>query len=194
MEEVEQSGESRAAVAWVKALTARQTSLSSTVVAASTDSLRQATAIERAVCAEALFARGLWPERVDELLNEALSIQGPPGMALGLRAVVRMQRGQFARALTDAEAAIRLSPNEASGYYARGRMRSELAPAAGVRDLERAAQLSGRRDAAMLHDLAKAYFAMGRKTDAVSTEREAAKLRPADGEIRAQLHEWESGR
>src|SRR5262249_14756599 len=158
-------GESRAVAAWVKALTARQISLSSTVVAASTDSLRQATAIERAVCAEALFARGLWPARVAELLNEALSVQGPPGVALRLRAVVRMQRGQFSRALTDAEAAIRLSPNEASGYYARGRMRSELAPATGVRDLERAAQLSGRRDATMLHDLAKAYFAMGRKTE-----------------------------
>jgi tetratricopeptide (TPR) repeat protein len=194
MDHVEPSAESRATIAWIKSLGARRAALSATVIAASGEALSRSTAVERAVCAEALHARGLWPERVEQLLDEAINVKAPAGIALGLRAVIRMKRGQFSRALRDAEAAISLSPNEASGYHARGHVRSEQSPAAGVKDLERAAQLSGRRDASVLHDLATAYFAMGRKTEALSAEREAAKLRPADGEIRAQLREFENGR
>jgi tetratricopeptide (TPR) repeat protein/transglutaminase-like putative cysteine protease len=191
---VEPTAESRRAVAWIKALSARRIALSPIISAASTDSANQQIAIERAICAEALFLRGLWPDQVDRLLSEAIINKTPIGLPWGLRAQLRVKRGQFAAALRDAELAISLSPNEPNGYHARGRVRAERAQPGALDDLERAAKLSERRDAVILNDLATAYFSAGRKTEAVAAQREAAKLKPDDGEIRDQLREFENAK
>jgi Flp pilus assembly protein TadD len=74
----------------------------------------------------------------------------------------------------------------------RGRIRLERAQAGAIADLERAAQLTGTKDPAVLHDLAAAYLAAGRKAEALPLQREAAKLNPQDRSIREQLREMES--
>jgi tetratricopeptide (TPR) repeat protein len=191
---IEPTPESRKVLAWVKSLGIRRVALNPAVTAASADTATQPTAVERAVCAEALHSRGLWPERVDRLLDEAISDKTPAGPALGLRALIRIQRGQLTAGLRDAELAVSLSPTESNGYHARGRVRCERAQDGGVQDLERAAQLSDRRNASVLSDLASAYFNAGKKTEAVTTQREAARLKPDDVAIRDQLREFESAK
>ena len=52
--------------------------------------------------------------------------------------------------------------------------------------------MSGIKDASLLHDLAAAYLAAGRKAEALPLQREAAKLNPQDRAIREQLREMES--
>jgi tetratricopeptide (TPR) repeat protein len=191
---IEPTPESRKVVAWVKSLGTRRTALNPAVTPASADTDTQPTAVERAVCADALHSRGLWPERVDRLLDEAISGKTPVGSALGLRALIRIQRGQLTAALRDAELAISLSPNDARGYHARGRVRCERAQDGGIQDLERAAQISEHGDAKILSDLASAYFTAGKKMEALAAQREAARLKPDDAEIRDQLREFEAAR
>ena len=51
--------------------------------------------------------------------------------------------------------------------------------------------MSDRKDAEVLHALADAQFRLGRLKEAVATQREAAKLKPADAEIAEQLRQFE---
>jgi len=58
-------------------------------------------------------------------------------------------------------------------------------------DLEQAAKLSERKDAEVLHWLAAALAQAGRMEEALTTQREAVKLKPEDREMVEQLRELE---
>lgn len=148
--------------------------------------------LDRFVCAEHLHGRRKLPERVAALLDECLSGDTPPGQAYGLRAVMQVDRGRFTNALPNAERAIAQAPNDAHGYHARGRVRYERGVDGALADLERAAELSHRRDGMILHHLASAQRQAGKTHDAVETQRAAVGLVPDDADLRAQLKEFEA--
>ncbi len=151
-------------------------------------------AVERFACAEYLAAQGQWPERGDALLTEALTADARFGPAYGLRAVRHLDRGRLVQALRDAEQAIQLSPEDYRGYSVRGRVRLERGTEGALADMTKAAELSGRKDAATLNALAAALAQAGRKDEALKAQREALKLRPEDPELREQLRELEARR
>jgi hypothetical protein len=64
-------------------------------------------------------------------------------------------------------------------------------PALALADLDRAAQLSKRRDGVVLHWLAAAQLDLGRTQEALQTQQQAAQLRPDDEVIRQQLRDIE---
>jgi tetratricopeptide (TPR) repeat protein len=176
--------ELKTATAVVESLTRRRDELRSGAVSA--------VALDRFVCAEYLHARRTHSERVATLLDECLVDTAPPGPAYGLRAVLQADRGRLTKALPDAERAIDLSPRDAHGYHARGRVRFERAADGALADLERAAELSHRRDGIILHHLAAAQQQAGKKDEAVATQRAALALLPQDEQVRAQLKELEA--
>jgi tetratricopeptide (TPR) repeat protein len=142
-------------------------------------------------CAEEALAEGRSRAIVDALLGLAFAEDGEVGPALALRARLTLDQGKLTKALADAERAIKMSPDYALGYFVRGRVRLERESDGALADLEKAAALSGRKDAAILHTLADALFRLGRVEEALKTQREAAKLKPADKEITEQLHQFE---
>jgi Flp pilus assembly protein TadD len=73
----------------------------------------------------------------------------------------------------------------------RGRVGLERNSAGSLADLERAVELSGRKNADALSALAEAQLRAGRREQALATQREAVKLRPEDKELQAQLSLWE---
>jgi tetratricopeptide (TPR) repeat protein/transglutaminase-like putative cysteine protease len=148
-------------------------------------------AIEGLVCAEQAHADGLPVMRVEALLTAAFKDGVELGQARALRGLLSLEKGLLTKALADAERAVVLSPNEARGYYVRGRVRFERGRAGALDDLTRAAELSQRKDGTILHWLAAALFHGGRKDEALTTQREAAKLRPKDAELTEQLREFE---
>jgi tetratricopeptide (TPR) repeat protein/transglutaminase-like putative cysteine protease len=149
------------------------------------------TSTDRFVCAEHLHSRRRLPDRVAALLNECMAGNSPPGPAYGLRAVTQVEKGRLTKALADAERAITLSPKDAHGYYARGRIRLERTARGALADLERAAELSRRRDGIVLHHLAAAQHQAGMITNAIETQRAALALVPDDDDVQAQLREFE---
>ena len=80
-----------------------------------------------------------------------------------------------------------MSPRDAAGYLVRGKVRLERANAGALPDLEKAAEVSGRKDADVLQALAEALAGAGRYEDAVAAQKAAVKLRPADRELSDQL-------
>src|SRR5207249_3689935 len=112
------------------------------------------------------FRRKL-PDRVMSLLDECVTSEVMVGPAYGLRAVVQADRGRLARALADAERAIAHAPYDAHGYHARGRVRLERGGDGALADLERAAELTHRRDGIVLHHLAAAQRQAGKKHEAI---------------------------
>jgi tetratricopeptide (TPR) repeat protein len=112
---------------------------------------KAARAVERAVCAEQAHADGRTAKEVEALLSAALADGVEVGPALALRGLLGLERGRLAQALADAERAVALSPNEARGYYVRGRVRQERGDGRALADLERAAALGGRQDTAAQH-------------------------------------------
>lgn len=188
---IEPTSESKAAVAYVQSLAQRQELLRKSMAPAIADTGAGRAAVDRAVCAEALFNEGRPTEWIERLLDPSMFLDVPVGAAYGLRAVLSVQRGRLNPALHDAERAIQLSPGQANGYRARGRVRLERSLPGSVEDLEKAVELTARSDAGPLQDLAYGYFVTGRHSDAVSVQREAAKLKPTDRLIREQLHEFE---
>jgi tetratricopeptide (TPR) repeat protein/transglutaminase-like putative cysteine protease len=143
------------------------------------------------VCAERLYENGSATSEVEKLLETVLREGREIGPALALRGLLALEKGRLAKAAPDAERAVRLSPKEARGYYVRGRVRLEREQAGALEDLAQAAQLSRRRDAAVLHWLAVAQFRAGRAEEAVATEQEAIKLNGHDPELREQLREFQ---
>src|SRR5262249_9870486 len=127
----------------------------------------------------------------EALVNASFADGVETGPTLALRGRLALGQGKLTKALTDAEKAITLSPNYAGGYLVRGRERLERQSDDGLADLEKAATLSERKDADVLHALADALFRTGQLKDALGTEREAAKLRPDDKEIAEQLRQFE---
>jgi tetratricopeptide (TPR) repeat protein len=150
-------------------------------------------ALESFVCAEQLHADGRSAAKVEALLRHALPGDLEVGPALGLRGRLALGKGRLARALADGERAVALCPREAVGYYVRGRVRLERGATGALDDLGKAVELSGRRDADMLHAWADALYRAGRTEEAVKAQREAVKLKPKDKEMAEQLATFEKG-
>jgi tetratricopeptide (TPR) repeat protein len=148
-------------------------------------------AVDALVCAEHAYDSGQ-KERALALVRRILADGSEYGPAFGLRGLLMLEGGQLSRALGDAERAIGLSPRDARGYYVRGRVRLERAQGGdGLADLLRAAQITGRGDAQILHWLAMSLAQGGRHAEALATQREAIRLRPQDHELRDQLRRLE---
>jgi tetratricopeptide (TPR) repeat protein/transglutaminase-like putative cysteine protease len=146
-----------------------------------------AAAVEALVCAELAFQEGRPAEQVTALLARAFPEGVEIGPAYGLRGQLALEQGRLGKALADADRATTLAPGEARGHYVRGRVRLERGQGEATADLARAAQLSGRRDALMLHWLATALAQQGRAAEALAAQREAVALRPHDAELQEQL-------
>jgi tetratricopeptide (TPR) repeat protein len=142
-------------------------------------------------CAERQHENGNSSADVEKLLDKVLKDGREIGPALALRGLLALEKGRLSKAAQDAERAIRLTPQEARGYYVRGRVRLEREQKGALDDLTRAAELSRRRDAAILHWLAAAQFHAGKTEEAVATEQEAIKLNDHDPEFQQQLQEFQ---
>jgi tetratricopeptide (TPR) repeat protein len=155
-----------------------------------------AKAADAFLCAEHAYETGIRDpgtgiKRAAMLLPLAFEEGVEIGRAYSLRGLLFLEKGQLAKAMANAEKGIRLSPRDARAYHVRGRVRLERAAAGAVTDLTRAAELSERKDAQILHSLAAALALVNRRAEALATEREAVKLRPKDPEFLAQLRELE---
>jgi tetratricopeptide (TPR) repeat protein len=142
-------------------------------------------ALDAVACAEAA------PSRAEALVAQALAQGVEPGPALALRGRLYLEHGRLSPALADAERAVTLSPRCAMGYFVRGRVRLERNAPGALTDLAKAAELSARGDAAVLHALAEALFREGRVQEALAAQRDAVKLRPKDPEMTEQLSRFE---
>ncbi|MBI1916546.1 MAG: tetratricopeptide repeat protein, partial [Planctomycetes bacterium] len=169
----------KASLERVRTLVTRRETLLKQSVPKASDRNRWITAIEYLVCAEEARREGN-PARVEWLLAKAEAEGRDLGSVRGLRAVLLLERGRLTQALVEAERAIVLSPEEASGWYVRGRVRLERAAAGTLPDLHKAAGLSGRKDADILQALAEAQFQGGQAEQGRQTLREVLKLRPSD--------------
>ncbi len=143
-------------------------------------------ALDAVACAEAAP-----PSRVEALVNQALGQGVEPGPALALRGRLALEHGKLGAALADAEKAVASSPRYPMGYFVRGRVRLERNQPGALADLTKAAELSARGDAAILHALAEALFREGRTREALAAQRDAVKLRPRDAEMMEQLSRFE---
>jgi tetratricopeptide (TPR) repeat protein/transglutaminase-like putative cysteine protease len=149
-----------------------------------------ARAVEFFVCAH--YVREFGTEaQAEKLLDEALKDDVPIGAAYTLRAEMRLSKGRLREALADAERATTLMPGSAKAFYVRGRVRFERGEYGALGDLLRAADLSERKDALILHWLAAAQFAVGQRLQALQTQRLAASLHPRDPVLLKQLEELE---
>jgi tetratricopeptide (TPR) repeat protein len=144
--------------------------------------------VNRFLCAERGLAES-WPrEQIDALTKDDADF----GPLLALRGWLNLERGQLRKGLAEAQAAIKLQPDEARAYLVRGRVRLEQGnTTAALSDLRRATELSVRQDAVVLHWLAAALLDAGRTKEAVETQRLALLLRPNDAELRDQLRKME---
>lgn len=190
-ESIESTPDSRQAVVYVQTLCQRRETLRKSLAHEVAESGAGRAAADRVACAEALFNEDRSADLVDRLLDPQVFSDVPIGAAFGLRAVIAVHRGRLTPALREADRAIQLSPGQANGYRARGRVRLERNQPGAIDDLERAAELTGRNDAGVLNDLAYGYFTVGRTQDAVSVQREALKIKPALLSFRDQLREFE---
>jgi tetratricopeptide (TPR) repeat protein len=131
---------------------------------------------------------------VERLLARAFAPGLAIGPAYGLRGRLGLERGKLTSALADAEEAVRLAPGHDLGYLVRGRVRLERGTAGALDDLRKAAALSARKDADVLHSLAEALSQAGKRDEALAAQREAVKLRPGDRELLEQLRALEAKR
>ena len=90
-----------------------------------------------------------------------------PGTGVWLERRKALEKGKLNLALADAEKAIALSPSHWVGYYVRGRVRLERGNSDALADLTRAAQLTDRKDADVLHVLADALYRSGNLEEAI---------------------------
>jgi tetratricopeptide (TPR) repeat protein/transglutaminase-like putative cysteine protease len=176
-----------------RAVVQRRTDLAKNLAAPSGKAREWSEALDACVCAEDALKAGAAPARVEQLLHRALDKGFEVGPALALRGRLSLDHGRLGRALADAERAVRLSPSYPAGYYVRGRVRQERGDPGAVADLLRAAELTGRSDAEVLHALGEALFEAGRRDEALEAQRLAAKLRPGDVDIAEQLSRFEKG-
>ncbi len=113
------------------------------------------------------------------------------GPAYGLRGRLLLGQGKLSRAVADAERALTLGDHDANGFYVRGRVRLERRQDGALADLEKAAELTGQKDAEVLHYLADAQFQAGRREEALKTQRAAVQLKPGDKDMAEQLAGFE---
>jgi tetratricopeptide (TPR) repeat protein len=147
-------------------------------------------AIDHLVCAEQADAEARPAKQVEALLTGAFAGGVEIGPALALRGRLALEKGRLSRAQTDAERCLVLSPKDAMGHYVRGRVRLERGQAGALCDLEQAAQLTQRKNAAILHWLARALFQANRFKEAVDTQKAAVALSPQEAELADQLQEF----
>jgi tetratricopeptide (TPR) repeat protein/transglutaminase-like putative cysteine protease len=176
-----------ATVATVRALEQRRDELLRSLPGAGEKS-RVAT--EAFVCAEHLASAKSAPAAVESLLAAATTEQAPVGPAFALRGRLALESGRLRKAQADADRAVELAPNDAAGYLLRGRVRLEAGRDGAVADLDKAAALTGRKDAAALHWLAAALAQAGKSAEAGAVKREADGLKPADADLAERLKEW----
>jgi tetratricopeptide (TPR) repeat protein len=148
-------------------------------------------ALDQYLCADYAYREGAPTDRVEALLGGAFADSVEIGPAYGLRGVLTLDRGRLGKALTDAERAVALAPADARGYYVRGRVRLERGSKDALADLEKAAELSKRKDAVILHWYAAALSQAGRQGEALTVQREAVQQKPNDAEMAEQLRELE---
>jgi len=148
-------------------------------------------AAEALVCAEYAHNVRMPSARVESLLEGAFADNARLGPAFWFRGLRELEKGRLTKAAADAEQAVALSPDNAHGYYVRGRVRLERGGDKALADLEQAAKLSERKEADMLHWLATGLAQAGRMEEALKTQREAVKLKPEDREMVEQLRELE---
>jgi tetratricopeptide (TPR) repeat protein len=141
-------------------------------------------------CVEALRQAGV-PSGVAEERLAKLSAGAKLGPLCAWSARQALDRGKLTVAVAEAERAIALTPACAGGYYVRGRVRLERGADGAVADLTRAAELSHKKDADVLHALADALHRSGRLQDALTAQRAAVKLKPKDPEMAEQLAVFE---
>jgi tetratricopeptide (TPR) repeat protein len=185
------SAELRQACDRVKALADRRAAIlkAARVPAGKEDAYREAAG--RCACAEYAQAEGLPAGQVESLVDAAFDDEAELGPAYALRGQQQLEKGRLSRALADADKAVALSPDEARGYYVRGRVRLERGAEGALADLEKAAKLGDRKDGTVLHWLAAALARAGRTQDALAVQREAVKCKPGDRELQEQLDEFE---
>jgi transglutaminase-like putative cysteine protease len=150
-----------------------------------------AEALDAVACAEDALANGELAARLESLRERACAGTPVPGPALALRGRFSLEHGKLQAALADAEHAIRLSANDAAGYYVRGRVRQERGSPGALDDLRQAASLSNRGNPDVLHALADSLFQAGRVDEAVAAQKEAVKLKPRDRDMIEQLGRFE---
>jgi tetratricopeptide (TPR) repeat protein len=144
------------------------------------------------VCAEHAWEAGRPPEQVEALLKPVAQEGVDYGPAHALRGVLALECGQLSKALSEAEQALQCDARCANCYYVRGRVRLERGVEGALADLRQAAELSERKNAAVLHWLARALVQAGRLHDALATQREAVKLKPGDARMAEQLREFDA--
>jgi tetratricopeptide (TPR) repeat protein len=148
-------------------------------------------AVDAYLCADFLDREGRRRERVEPILANAFPDGLELGYAFALRARLALDKGKLAKALTDAERAIKHSPEDARGWYVRGRVRQERGVAGALDDLAKAAELTDRKDVAVLQALAQAEADAGRAKEALATVREALVLAPENTEVKELLQTLE---
>jgi tetratricopeptide (TPR) repeat protein len=126
------------------------------------------------------------------LLKQVFAEEVPLGQAFALRGLMHLEQGKAVLALADADKAFAVGAGDVRAHLVRGRARLQRGNlAAALGDLEQARQLSGSKDAVVLHWLATAQFQAGQRNKALLTQRQAIELRPRDEEMQAQLREFE---
>jgi len=144
-------------------------------------------ALGQVICAEQAQRDGKPVAQVETLVQSALELAPDLGVALALRGRLALDRGRLARALEDGGRAVLACPRQPGGYYVRGRVRLERQQDGALTDLQKAAELCQRQDADILAALAQALSRAGQDQEALTAQREAAKLKPADPEIAHEL-------
>ena len=178
----------REAIALARRLVQRRNELTALL---SAEKIKEAgTALGCLVCVEGLRAEGRPAGAAEErLLVVSRNVKIGPLSAWSARQA--LERGKLAAALAEAEKAIELSPAYHGGYYIRGRVRLERGADGALADLTRAADLTQKKDADILHALADALHRGGRLQDALTTQRLAVKLKPKDHDMAEQLAVFE---
>jgi tetratricopeptide (TPR) repeat protein len=173
----------RRAMDRAKALMKRREELARLVTVPAGKEAEYAPALDALVCAEEAYHTHQPVARIDTLVEKATKPAPAPGPALALRGRLSLERGKLTPALADATGAIESSPRHPLGFYVRGRVRLERKTSGALADLEKAAELSGRKDADILGALAEALADAKRFDDAITTQKAALALRPKDREL-----------
>src|SRR5262249_14422562 len=154
----------------VKSMETRRESLLKAAHAPKGKEVAWGRAAEAFVCAEYAHNIRMPLARVESLLEGAFADDAKLGPAYWFRGLLELEKGRLTKAAADAEQAVALSPEDAHGYYIRGRVRLERGADKAVADLEQAAKISERKDADMLHWLAAALAQAGRIEDALQAQ------------------------
>jgi tetratricopeptide (TPR) repeat protein len=171
----------RRAMDRARALLKRRADLVGLVTVPAGKEAEYAPALDALVCAEEAYRAHQPTAQIDALLEKATKL--PVGPALALRGRLALERGKLTPALADATRAIELSPRDPLGFLVRGRVRLERKAPGALADLEKAAELCGRKDADVLQALAEALAYEKRFDDAIAAQKAALALRPKDREL-----------